>query len=63
MQPPRSPPSAPNGYGYTGAMFPAPPCGWVGGGLVVVVVVAAAAAAVVVVGAAAAVVAMVSRSE
>ena len=27
-----------NGYGYTGAMFPASPCGWVGGvgGLVVV---------------------------
>ena len=27
MQPPRSPP---HGCGYTRAMFPAPPCGWVG---------------------------------
>ena len=35
----QAPPSPPNGYGYTGAMFPAPPPvgGW--GGLVVVVVV------------------------
>ena len=33
------PPLPPNGYGYTGAMFPAPPCGWVGGLVVVVVVV------------------------
>ena len=32
MQPPRSPPSPPNGYGYTGAMFSAPPL-WVGGGV------------------------------
>ena len=27
----------PKGYGSAGAMFPAPPCGWVGGGVVVVV--------------------------
>ena len=32
MQPPRSPPSPPNGYGYTGAMFSAPLL-WVGGGV------------------------------
>ena len=37
MQPSLVPPSHPNGYGYTGAMFPAPPCGWVGGVVVVVV--------------------------
>ena len=33
------PPSPPNGYGYTGAMFPAPPLWMRGGGLVVAVVV------------------------
>ena len=33
---PGPPPLPSNGYGYTGAMFPAPPCGWVGGGVVVV---------------------------
>ena len=39
MQPSQVPPLPPNGYGYTGAMFPAPhPVGgWVG--VVVVVVV------------------------
>ena len=37
MQPPRSPSPHPNEYGYTGAMFPAPPVGgWGVGGLVVV---------------------------
>jgi len=38
MQPSQVPPPPPNGYGYTGAMFPTPL--WVGGVVVVVVVVA-----------------------
>ena len=32
MQPSQVTPLPPNGYGYTGAMFPAPPVGGWGGG-------------------------------
>ena len=44
------PPRPPNGYGYTGAMFPAPlPVGGLGGLVVAVVVVAVVVVVVVVV--------------